>query len=96
VRILGECNRGNYIPQYQIKKIPNFPEFEKNLVPPAMPLKSKTMWGRCGENCGGDILKCGGDILKCGESLGKVHIDRERWGRKNLGHATLFLMVPKC
>ena len=85
MRILGECNRGNYIPQYQIKKIPNFPEFEKNLVPPAMPLKSKTMWGRCG-----------GDILKCGENLGKVHIDRERWGRKILAHATLFLMVPKC
>jgi len=89
VRILGECNRGNYIPQYQIKKIPNFPEFEKNLVPPAMPLKAKTMWGRCGENCGGDILNCG-------ENLGKVHVDRRRCGRKFLGHATLFLMVPKC
>jgi hypothetical protein len=24
----------NYIAQYQIKKIPNFWEFEKNLVPP--------------------------------------------------------------
>jgi hypothetical protein len=93
VRILGECNRGNYIPQYQIKKIPNFPEFEKNLVPPAMPLKSKTMWGRCGENCGESV---GRYFLKCGESLGKVHIDGEGWGRKFLGHATLFLMVPKC
>jgi hypothetical protein len=60
VRILGECNRGNYIPQYQIKKIPNFWEFEKNLVPPAMPLKSKTMWGKMWGIVWGDIW---GDIF---------------------------------
>ena len=39
MRILGEHNRENYITQYQIKKIPNFWEFEKNLVPP-MPLQN--------------------------------------------------------
>jgi hypothetical protein len=34
VRILGEHNRENYIAQYQIKKIPNFWEFEKKLSTP--------------------------------------------------------------
>jgi hypothetical protein len=50
VRILGEHNRGNLIYIYQIKKIPNFWEFEKNLVPPhAIPKFRRTcggmMWG---------------------------------------------------
>jgi hypothetical protein len=89
VRILGEHNWGKYIPQYQIKKIPIFWEFEKNLVPPAIFSNIK----ECGENCGEN---CGEWFLKCGENLGEVHIARERCGRKNLGHATLFLMVPKC
>jgi len=52
VRILGECNRGNYIPQYQIKKIPNSPEFEKNLVPPAIFSNIKECGGYVGRIVG--------------------------------------------
>jgi len=49
-----------------------------------------------GENCGGYVGRIvGNGFLKCGESLGEVHIARGRCGRKFLGHATLFLMVPK-
>jgi hypothetical protein len=64
VRILGEHKRGNYITQYQIKKIPNFWEFEKNLVPPpAISGISKErvamMWG----DVWGMIKRCVGDCV---------------------------------
>jgi hypothetical protein len=50
VRILGEHTRENYITQYQIKKIPNFWEFEKNLVPP--PMLSGILKERVGNDVG--------------------------------------------
>jgi hypothetical protein len=62
VRILGEHNRGNYITQYQIKKIPNFWEFEKNLVPPPAPKNSEE---RVGGTCGEWFKRCVGN---CGEN----------------------------
>jgi hypothetical protein len=52
VRILGEHNWGKYIPQYQIKKIPNSPEFEKNLVPPAIFSNIKECGGYVGRIVG--------------------------------------------
>ena len=50
MRILGDGNRGNLIYIYQIKKIPNFWEFEKNLVPP--PMLSENVGKRAGNDVG--------------------------------------------
>ena len=78
MRILGEHNRENYITQYQIKKIPNFWEFEKIQSPPPMLsviLKERVamMWGdvwgmikRCVGDCVGDLFLCVGESF--GES----------------------------
>ena len=68
MRILGELYRGNSNYIYQIKKIPNFWEFEKNISPP--PMLSEivgNVWGivwgmvlRCvGENRVGECFVCG-------------------------------------
>lgn len=77
MRILGELYRGNSNYIYQIKKIPNFWEFEKNISPP--PMLSEIVgdvWGNVGENRVGDCF------LNVGEILGEVHIDKFGWGRK--------------
>jgi hypothetical protein len=50
VRILGEHKRENYITQYQIKKIPNFWEFEKIQSPP--PMLSGILKERVGNDVG--------------------------------------------
>jgi hypothetical protein len=64
VRILGEHKRGNYITQYQIKKIPNFWEFEKNLVPPMQSLEFKeNVWEMMWGGVWGMIKRCVGDCV---------------------------------
>jgi hypothetical protein len=62
VRILGEHKRGNYITQYQIKKIPNFWEFEKNLVPPMLFSKIKNVWAMMWGDVWGMIKRCVGIV----------------------------------
>ena len=85
MRILGEHNRGNLIYIYQIKKIPNFWEFEKNLVPP-MPFQNseKRVGDDVGERVGNglkDVWGIVGEIM-WGRIFGKVHVDKFGWGRK--------------
>jgi hypothetical protein len=63
VRILGEHKRGNYITQYQIKKIPIFWEFEKNLVPPMLFSKIKNVWAMMWGDVWGMIKRCVGDCV---------------------------------
>ena len=64
MRILGEQYRGNLIYIYQIKKIPNFWEFEKNLVPP-MPFQNseKRVGDDVGERVGNGLKDVWGIVL---------------------------------
>ena len=86
MRILGEHNRGNLIYIYQIKKIPNFWEFEKNLVPPPLVPKNseERMGDDVGERVGNGLKDVWGIVGKImwGRVLGIVHVDKFGWGRK--------------
>ena len=85
MRILGDGNRGNYISMYQEKKIPNFWEFEKNLVPPPAPKNSEKCVGDdVGERVGNGLTDVWGIVgeFSVGGISGKVHVDKFGWGRK--------------